>query len=54
MFLVASGLTWQHQAYLILAVVVGAAIGHYVYGGEMDVEAVLNGGSSQSKGMACH
>lgn len=42
------------QAYLILAVVVGASVGHYVFGAQMDVEAILSGGGSSSKGMACH
>jgi solute carrier family 31 (copper transporter), member 1 len=41
------------QAYLILAVVLGAAIGHFVFGSLMDVEAVL-AGSDLGKGMACH
>ncbi len=41
------------QAYLILAVVVGASIGHFVFSAEMDVEAVLGSGES-GKGMACH
>jgi hypothetical protein len=34
------------QAYLILAVVAGAGIGHYVFGGEMGVDG--------GRGMACH
>ncbi|KAI0048284.1 Ctr copper transporter [Auriscalpium vulgare] len=42
-----------YNAYLILAVVLGASIGHYVYGGEMDVDAVLSGNGG-GKGMACH
>ncbi|PAV18885.1 Ctr copper transporter [Pyrrhoderma noxium] len=41
-----------YNAYLILAVVLGAAIGHYYLGGEMNVDAVLH--SSDDKGMACH
>jgi copper transporter 1 len=41
------------QAYLILAVVLGASIGHFVFGAVMDVESVLAGGDL-SKGMACH
>jgi solute carrier family 31 (copper transporter), member 1 len=41
------------QAYLILAVVLGAGIGHFVFGAAMDVEAVLAGGDL-GKGMACH
>ncbi|KAI0302577.1 Ctr copper transporter [Russula brevipes] len=42
-----------YNAYLILAVVLGAAIGHFVFGAEMDVEVVLSGGSV-GRGMACH
>ncbi|KAI0066199.1 Ctr copper transporter [Artomyces pyxidatus] len=42
-----------YNAYLILAVVLGASIGHFVFGAEMDVEAVLSG-SSSGKGVACH
>ena len=41
------------QAYLILAVVLGAGIGHFVFGAVMDVDAVLAGGEL-GKGMACH
>lgn len=40
------------QAYLILAVVLGAGIGHFVFGASMDVEAVLAGVDS-GKGLAC-
>ncbi|KAH9040069.1 copper transporter [Lactarius pseudohatsudake] len=42
-----------YNAYLILAVVIGAGIGHFVFGAEMNVEAILAGGES-GKGMACH
>ncbi|KAI8994001.1 Ctr copper transporter [Trametes punicea] len=42
-----------YNAYLILATVVGAALGHYIFGSHMDVDAVLAGGVD-SKGMACH
>lgn len=42
-----------YNAYLILAVVLGAATGHFVFGAEMDVEVVLGGGSV-GRGMACH
>ncbi|KAH8119199.1 copper transporter [Phellopilus nigrolimitatus] len=42
-----------YNAYLILAVVLGAAIGHYYLGGQMDVDSVLYGGA-ENKGMACH
>jgi copper transporter 1 len=41
------------QAYLILAVVLGASIGHFVFGAVMDIDAVL-AGSDLGKGMACH
>jgi copper transporter 1 len=41
------------QAYLVLAVVLGAAIGHYIFEGEMNVESILaNRGGGRS--MACH
>jgi len=44
-----------YNAYLILAVVVGAAIGHYIFGTHMDVDSVLSGsGGSSGKTMACH
>ncbi|KAL5528288.1 CTR2 [Sanghuangporus sanghuang] len=42
-----------YNAYLILAVVLGAAIGHYYLGGQMDVDGILSG-TSDDKGMACH
>jgi hypothetical protein len=42
------------QAYLILAVVLGASIGHFVFGAVMDVEAVLAHGGELGKGVACH
>ncbi|KAI9456571.1 copper transporter [Lactarius psammicola] len=42
-----------YNAYLILAVVIGASIGHFVFGAGMNVEAILAGGDS-GKGMACH
>ncbi|TFK85538.1 Ctr copper transporter [Polyporus arcularius HHB13444] len=42
-----------YNAYLILATVVGAALGHFVFSSQMDVDAVLAGGGD-SKGMACH
>jgi copper transporter 1 len=41
-----------YNAYLILAVVLGAAIGHYVFNSRMDVDVVL--ASAGGKGMACH
>jgi copper transporter 1 len=42
-----------YNAYLILAVVLGAGIGHFVFGAGMNVEAILAGGDS-GKGVACH
>ncbi|TRM69270.1 Ctr copper transporter [Schizophyllum amplum] len=42
-----------YNAYLILAVVVGASLGHYIFGGTMDIDAVLNNASG-GKSMACH
>jgi copper transporter 1 len=41
------------QAYLILAVVLGAAAGHLKFGSRMNVEAVL-ADHANLKGMACH
>ncbi|ELU38461.1 Ctr domain-containing protein [Rhizoctonia solani AG-1 IA] len=40
-----------YNAYLILAVVLGAAIGHYVFGAQMDAEAVLSNAGVGAKGM---
>ena len=48
-----SRLSRTTQAYLILAVVVGAAIGHFIFNPSLDVEGVLSG-TTQGKGMACH
>jgi solute carrier family 31 (copper transporter), member 1 len=42
------------QAYLILATVVGAALGHYIFNAHMDIESVLAGGPAAGRGMACH
>jgi len=42
-----------YNAYLIAAVVVGAAIGHYVFGSTMNVNAVLSDATAP-RGMACH
>ncbi|KAI9067282.1 Ctr-domain-containing protein [Trametes sanguinea] len=42
-----------YNAYLILATVVGAALGHYIFSSHMDVDAVLASGVD-GKGMACH
>ncbi len=41
------------QAYLILATVVGAALGNFIFSTHMDIDAVLAGGAD-GKGMACH
>ncbi|KAJ7248745.1 hypothetical protein C8J57DRAFT_1724148 [Mycena rebaudengoi] len=40
-----------YNAYLIAATVLGAALGHFIFGGTIAVDALLNG---ESKGMACH
>ncbi|KZT29137.1 Ctr copper transporter [Neolentinus lepideus HHB14362 ss-1] len=42
-----------YNAYLVLAVVLGAAVGNYVFSSHMDVDSVLSG-TSAGKGMACH
>ncbi|KAF5328814.1 hypothetical protein D9619_011640 [Psilocybe cf. subviscida] len=42
-----------YNAYLIFAVVVGASLGHYIFGATMDVDSILSDASS-GKGMACH
>ncbi|KAI0358558.1 Ctr-domain-containing protein [Trametes cingulata] len=42
-----------YNAYLILATVVGAALGHYIFSSHMDIDAVLANGVD-GKGMACH
>lgn len=42
-----------YQAYLILATVVGAALGHFIFNSHMDTDSVL-AGAGGSKGMACH
>jgi solute carrier family 31 (copper transporter), member 1 len=41
------------QAYLIIAVVIGAALGHFIFGDTINVEGVLSGAAG-GKGMACH
>ncbi|KAI0339889.1 Ctr copper transporter [Trametopsis cervina] len=43
-----------YNAYLILATVAGAALGHYIFNGQMDVESVLAGAPTTGKGVACH
>ncbi|EIW62651.1 Ctr-domain-containing protein [Trametes versicolor FP-101664 SS1] len=42
-----------YNAYLILATVVGAALGNFIFSTHMDIDAVLAGGAD-GKGMACH
>jgi len=43
-----------YNAYLIAAVVVGAAFGHFIFGDLMNVDAVLAGAGAAGKTMACH
>ncbi|CCL98702.1 uncharacterized protein FIBRA_00706 [Fibroporia radiculosa] len=42
-----------YNAYLILAVVVGAAAGHFIFGSRMDLNSALSG-AVDGRGMACH
>jgi copper transporter 1 len=42
------------QAYLILAVVAGAGIGHYIFGSHMDADFVINGHPDGARDVACH
>ncbi|KIM45509.1 hypothetical protein M413DRAFT_442177 [Hebeloma cylindrosporum] len=42
-----------YNAYLIASVVIGAALGHYIFGSTMNIDAILSD-SSSNKGMACH
>ncbi|KAI0779472.1 Ctr copper transporter [Fomes fomentarius] len=42
-----------YNAYLILATVIGAALGHFIFSSHMNIDAVLYGGG-ENKGMACH
>jgi copper transporter 1 len=42
-----------YNAYLIAAVVVGASLGHYVFGSTLNADAIL-ADSTGGKGMACH
>jgi len=49
----ASLLTWDIQAYLIAAVVIGAGLGHYVFGSTMNADAMLNEVAGP-RSMACH
>ncbi|KAF9568190.1 Ctr-domain-containing protein [Agrocybe pediades] len=41
-----------YNAYLIAATVIGAALGHYIFGSTLNVDAIL--GDAGGKGMACH
>jgi len=42
-----------YNAYLIAAVVIGASLGHYIFGSTINVDAIL-ADPRGSKGMACH
>jgi len=42
-----------YNAYYILAVVLGATLGHYIFGSTMNTNAVLQG-NDIDKGVACH
>jgi len=42
-----------YNAYLIAAVVIGASLGHYIFGSTINVDAIL-ADQRESKGMACH
>ncbi|KAF9521025.1 hypothetical protein BS47DRAFT_1370217 [Hydnum rufescens UP504] len=42
-----------YNAYLIAAVVIGASLGHYIYGGQLEAEAILVGTSDAGKNIAC-
>jgi len=42
-----------YNAYLITSVVLGAALGHYIFSPTMNVDAIL-ADSTAGKGMACH
>ena len=41
------------QAYLIAAVVIGASLGHYIFGSTINVDAIL-ADPTGGKGLACH
>lgn len=41
-----------YNAYLIAAVVIGAAVGHYMYGATIEAEAIL-AGTPGAKGVSC-
>ncbi|KAK7005788.1 FAD-binding FR-type domain-containing protein [Favolaschia claudopus] len=40
-----------YNAYLIFATVFGAALGHFIFGSTINIDAILG---EESKGMACH
>ncbi|PPQ98720.1 hypothetical protein CVT24_003428 [Panaeolus cyanescens] len=42
-----------YNAYLVFSVVFGAALGHYIFGSTINVDAILND-ADEGKGMACH
>jgi len=42
-----------YNAYLIAAVVIGSALGHYIFGSTLNVDAIL-ADPSGGKGLACH
>ncbi|KXN90785.1 Copper transport protein ctr6 [Leucoagaricus sp. SymC.cos] len=42
-----------YNAYIILAVVLGASLGHFIFGSTIDTDAIL-GDPTNGKGMACH
>jgi len=43
-----------YNAYLIGAVVVGAALGHYIFGATINPDTILSESATGGKGMACH
>jgi len=43
-----------YNAYLILAVVAGAGLGHYIFGSHMDADFVINGHRDDARDVGCH
>lgn len=43
-----------YNAYLIIAVVLGAGLGHFLLNDSMDADSMLAGSGVDTKGMACH
>jgi len=41
-----------YNAYLCAAVVIGASIGHYIYGAQIEADAIL-AGTTEAKGVSC-